>query len=253
MPFHDPTQQAEGKAARWVNEPVHERHPDLKRHTKRPFNAEPSNLALRSMYTPKGQHYRRTHAPVPLVDDDAYRLSVEIEGDSALTQKVSLSEIYKFPQREISCTMMCTGNRRGEYNQFGQTAGLPWKNGSISTAKWRGCFLRDVLSAAGISRSLCSAQGLRFVTFWGLEDYHVSIPLEKALDEDGDVLLAFGMNGERILRDHGAPLRAIVPGYVGARSVKWLDRVVVMRDPVEGMHQTGIAVRVHSLSLCPSF
>jgi len=243
MPFHDPTQQAEGKAARWVNEPVHERHPDLKRHTKRPFNAEPSNLALQSMYTPKGQHYRRTHAPVPLVDDEQYRLNVEVEDAPSFSRRVSLKEIYSFPLREVSVTMMCTGNRRGEYNQFGQTAGLPWKNGSISTAKWKGCALRDVLEDAGISTAVCKAKGLRFVTFWGLEDYHVSIPLEKAMAADGDVLLAFIMNGDRILRDHGAPLRAVVPGYVGARSVKWLDRIVVMRDPVEGMHQTGIAYK----------
>lgn len=145
-------------------------------------------------------------------------------------------------QREISCTMMCTGNRRSEYNVYGQTAGLPWKNGSISTAKWKGCLLRDLLNESGITMELCNQKGLRFVTFWGLEDYHVSIPLEKAMDNEGDVLLAFNMNGERILRDHGAPLRVIVPGYVGARSVKWLDRIVVMKDPVEGMHQTGIAV-----------
>ena len=69
----------QGSADRWANEPLEERHPDLTVHTPRPFNAEPSNVALQSMITPKGQHYRRTHAPVPVVDGDKYRVSIGIE------------------------------------------------------------------------------------------------------------------------------------------------------------------------------
>ena len=57
------------------------------------------------------------------------------------------------------------------------------------------------------------------------------------------MLLATTMNGGAIPRDHGYPLRAIVPGFVGARSVKWLDRGGVVENQVEGMHQTGIAYK----------
>lgn len=52
--------------------------------------------------------------------------------------------------------------------------------------------------------------------------YGSSIPIEKALDPYGDVILAYEMNGEPIPRDHGYPIRVIVPGVVGARNVKWL-------------------------------
>jgi len=51
------------------------------------------------------------------------------------------------------------------------------------------------------------------------------------------------MNGEPLPRDHGFPLRVIIPGYVGARSVKWLDRIVATRSEVPGTHQTGIAYK----------
>lgn len=55
--------------------------------------------------------------------------------------------------------------------------------------------------------------------------YGSSIPAGMAVDPKGDVLLAFEMNGEPIPRDHGFPIRAVVPGVVGARNVKWLDKV----------------------------
>lgn len=241
--FHDPTQSSED-GNDWSNEPVDERHEDLLVHTNRPFNAEPSNKALQQMITPAKQHYRRTHAPVPLVDPATYRLSVSIEGQQP--KLYSLNDLRSLRQLAdgVPVTMMCTGNRRGEFNPDGQTAGLPWKNGSISTAKWGGGYLSDLLREIGItSAEQAEEDGYRFVTFWGLEEYHVSIPLAKALSRHGDVLLATSMNGGPIPRDHGYPLRAIVPGFVGARSVKWLDKVVVMKNEVKGMHQTGIAYK----------
>lgn len=59
--------------------------------------------------------------------------------------------------------------------------------------------------------------------------YETSIPLLKALDFTGDVILCYEMNGEPLPRDHGYPLRMIVPGYNGARSVKWLKRLTIKK------------------------
>ena len=53
------------------------------------------------------------------------------------------------------------------------------------------------------------------------------MPAEKALNPWGDVLLVYEMNGEPLPRDHGFPLRVIVPGTVAARSVKWVQRIVL--------------------------
>jgi sulfite oxidase len=226
-----------------VNEPLEERDPSLHVHTLRPFNAEPPNEALRHMITPKGKHYRRTHTPVPVIDEASYRVGIEVEGKPV--QKFSMADIKKQPVRDIAVTMMCTGNRRSEYNNDddGDTMGLPWKNGSISTARWSGAPLRHVLNAAGLTLDAAEEAGLRFLTLWGTEEYHISIPLSKGFTKEGDVILAYQMNGQPLPRDHGFPLRVVVPGYVGARSVKWIDRIVLSKEEVDGMHQKGIAYK----------
>eukprot|EP01083_Nonionella_stella_P048246 129116_1 len=241
--------QKKAKVSRWINEPVHERHPSLLIHTKRPFVAEPNNVALQQFYTPKGQHFRKAYAPVPLIDPAKYRISIQLEvstgnGNSSVKIKtLSMNDIKQKKRKEVSVTMMCAGNRGSDYMKFDDTLGYAWLNGSISTAKWTGCSLKQVLNDAGIFYNDMVSKGYKFVTFWSVEHYHISIPIHKAMDIDGDCILAYLMNNEPLPRDHGFPLRGIIPGFVGARSVKWIDRIVVMKQQVEGMHQTGIAYK----------
>lgn len=252
----DVTQQAEGEAAQWVNEPLAERHADLIPHTERPFNAEPPNYALRDMITAKGLHYRRQHTPVPVVDEKTYRVKIGYEGKDM--KEFSLDDLKKgFKETDMAVTFMCTGNRRSEFNtdKDGETMGLPWKNGSISTGRWSGCSMYDVLMAAGISKD-AEDDGYAFVTLTGLEAYHISIPLRKAFQRNGDCMLAWKMNGEALPRDHGFPLRVIIPGFVGARSVKWISKIEICKNECDGMHQTGIAYKqlapnVKALSAVP--
>jgi sulfite oxidase len=138
---------------------------------------------------------------------------------------------------------MCTGNRRSEFNteKDGETMGLKWKNGSISTALWTGCSLTDVMNKAGVTEE-AEDKGYHFVTFYGIEDYHISVPIRK-FQRDNDCTLAWLMNGEPLPRDHGYPLRVIIPGFVGARSVKWIDRIIVTKEETMGTHQRGIAYK----------
>lgn len=70
------------------------------------------------------------------------------------------------------------------------------------------------------------ARGLTCVRHAG-QRYAASVPIQKALSENGDCLLAYEMNGDPIPREHGFPVRAIIPGHVAARSVKWVEKVVV--------------------------
>jgi sulfite oxidase len=62
-----------------------------------------------------------------------------------------------------------------------------------------------------------------------------SIPLDKALSEE--VLLVHTMNGEALPMEHGYPLRVVVPGYIGARSIKWLSRITVQSEPSQNYYQ----------------
>lgn len=241
----DTTQMEEGDAAQWVNEPLKERHSDLLAHTVRPYNAEPPNSALKEMFTPDGLHYRRQHTPVPVLDEETYRFSVGLEGEEPREFSMSQLRGGAYRKHEVAVTLMCTGNRRSEFNteDDGETMGLPWKNGSISTARWHGALLSDVLKDAGIDEDGAEATGYNFLTLWGLESYHISIPLRKVFAKDGDCTLVWEMNGKALPRDHGFPLRAIIPGLVGARSVKWLEKIVVTKTEVDGLHQRGIAYK----------
>lgn len=125
--------------------------------------------------------------------------------------------------------------------QIKPVKGLNWGSAAIGTAKWTGVRLRDVLKAYGIDES--NLGNIKHVHFEGLDTdvanvpYAASIPIHKALDPRGDVILAYEMNEEPISRDHGYPLRVIVPGIVGARNVKWLNRIVVSDKESNGHWQ----------------
>ena len=104
--------------------------------------------------------------------------------------------------------------------------------------------MRDVLAAAGVRDAAQAAQrGARHVVFKGADGMEASVPIEKALSEFGDAILAYEMNGAPLPRDHGAPLRAIVPGLVGVRNVKWVSGVVVSGEEARGPWQRGIAYK----------
>ena len=211
-----------------------ERHPALRVNSAKPFNAEPPpELLGDSFITPSALFFKRNHLPVPHVDPASYRLRVE-----GLPRALSLSLHdlkSRFPKHTVTATLQCAGNRRSEMNGVKQVKGLNWGIAAISNATWSGALLRDVLREAGWGPEAAGG-GARHVQFEGLDadasgtSYGASIPLNKALSEEGDVLLAYQMNGEDLPADHGYPLRVVVPGTVGARNVKWLGRVVVSRE-----------------------
>ncbi|XP_026163859.1 sulfite oxidase, mitochondrial [Mastacembelus armatus] len=211
-----------------------ERHPLLHTNSLKPFNAEPPAEILSDSYiTPSAFFFKRNHFPVPQVDPASYQLHVEGLSGGSLT--LSLEELKtRFPKHTITATLQCAGNRRSEMHKAKQVKGLNWGIGAISTATWSGAKLRDVLLAAGYGSDV--AQWARHVQFEGLDKdvtgaaYGGSIPLNKAVGEDGDVLLAYEMNGEALPADHGFPVRVVVPGVVGARSVKWLGKIIVSAE-----------------------
>jgi sulfite oxidase len=200
--------------------------------TERPFNAEtPLGVLCRSHVTPTELFFIRSHGEVPDVDTAAYRLTVA--GDVRQPLSLSLRELRdRFPPVSVTATIACAGNRRSELNRIAPVAaGIPWGPGAIGNGVWTGARLADVLAAAG-----AGADG-RHVAFSGLdhavvedrtEPFAGSIPIEKALAPD--VLLAYELNGEALPPEHGFPLRVVVPGYVGARSVKWLGAISVQQE-----------------------
>jgi sulfite oxidase len=118
--------------------------------------------------------------------------------------------------------------------------GLAWEGAAIGTATWGGVLLRDVLLEAGIDPN---DPNIKHIRFEGYDEditgstYGASIPLSKAMDPRGDVILAYEMNGEELTRDHGYPLRVIVPGVAACRSVKWLKKIEASKEESESFWQ----------------
>jgi sulfite oxidase len=139
----------------------------------------------------------------------------------------------------VTATLQCAGNRRAGLMAIRDIPGeAPWGPGATGTAAWAGVGLGDVLALAnplrdamhvGFEGSDVCSQASPPERFGG------SIPLDKA--RRPEVLLAWGMNGDPLPLVHGAPLRVVVPGYIGARSVKWLERIEVRSAPWQGYFQ----------------
>ncbi|CAH2002488.1 unnamed protein product [Acanthoscelides obtectus] len=206
------------------------RHPVLKPASVKPFNAEPPpSLLVENFITPKELFYVRNHLPVPNIDAEQYKLEIEIEG-AKKTVSLSLDDLKKMPKKTITATIMCAGNRRSEMVKVKTVKGLNWGPAAVANATWTGVPLRDVLKNAGLDQFDDKYKHVQFeaedVDATG-KNYGASIPIWKAIDERGDVLLAYEMNGAPLPRDHGYPVRVIVPGVVGARNVKWLAKIVI--------------------------
>jgi sulfite oxidase len=212
---------------------------DLVVHEEEPFNAETGLAGLvEGPLTATDAFYVRGHGAVPEIDPAAWRLRVQGAVEREL--ELSLATLREaLREREVTATLQCAGNRRAGLIAIRDIPGeAPWGPGATGTATWTGVALADVLALAG---PLCEAG---HVGFEGADvsgeakpaqRFGGSIPLEKACRPE--VLLAWAMNGEPLPLVHGAPLRVVVPGYIGARSVKWLERIEVRSSPWQGYFQ----------------
>ncbi|CAJ2499636.1 Uu.00g024890.m01.CDS01 [Anthostomella pinea] len=212
----------------FVSDPV--RDARLRKMTEKPCNAEtPADELAESFLTPNEVFYVRNHMWVPVVEEvEADKHGINIELPDGDVRTYSIGELKaRFKQHTVTAVLQCSGNRRNDMTRLAkQTNGLQWTVGAISCAKWEGVRLRDVLADAGLSLS-DPGEDAQHVQFSGLEAYGASIPIESAIDPKGDALLAFKMNDELLPRDHGFPVRVIVPGHVAARCVKWVNKIVV--------------------------
>src|SRR5260370_40073771 len=148
------------------------------------------------------------------------------------------------PSEARIATLECAGNSR--VFLVPQVQGAQWDLGAVSNAEWRGVPLRALLERAGLAEDACE------IVLEGADrgtpkeepvppepiSYAWSLPRAKAICPD--VLIAYQMNGRDLSRDHGFPVRAIVPGDYAMASVKWLTRIYAVREPFQGYWQTSV-------------
>jgi DMSO/TMAO reductase YedYZ molybdopterin-dependent catalytic subunit/glyoxylase-like metal-dependent hydrolase (beta-lactamase superfamily II) len=207
--------------------------------SEEPLNAEtPLELLSASQLTPNELFFVRSHGPIPEIDPREYALTVRGLVADPLT--LSLDDLrQRFERVTVDAVLSCAGNRRNELAAIAPIPEqTPWGPGATGNARWSGVRLRDVLQTAGLET------GASHVAFTGLDQcteegevtpFGGSIPATKALAPE--VLLADEMNGKPLLLAHGYPLRLVVPGYIGARSVKWLSTITVQAQPTTNYFQ----------------
>ena len=220
------------------NAPPLRKRPGLVVHGDHPRNVEtPPRLLGEGFVTPTDAFYVRCHGGVPEVDPGRYRLAVCGLVERPL--RLTLEEVRDLPKTEVTATLYCAGNRRAELAERKPIPGkVAWDVGAAGTARWGGVLLRDVLERAGVGGEA------RHAAFTGLDrdvesgtgaPFGGSVPVERAVS--GQVLLAYEMNGRPLAPEHGFPLRAVVGGYVGARSVKWLAEIALQTRPSDNYYQ----------------
>jgi sulfite oxidase len=168
------------------------------------------------------------HEPAELNPED-WRLTVGGEVEKPLT--LNLAELSKIETHSVVNTLECVGNGRSLYRP--QVPGVQWGKGAVSTARFSGPRLLDILRRAGVKSTG------KHVMFRGLDEvpgkvppFIRSIPIEKAMNSD--TLIATQMNGAPLTKHHGFPARALVPGWVGAASIKWLTEIKVLDAEFSG-------------------
>jgi DMSO/TMAO reductase YedYZ molybdopterin-dependent catalytic subunit len=203
---------------------------------KEPKNLESPFDPIDSYLTPTELFYIRSHFPIPTLDQASYQLRI----DGAVSRPFTLSydELRSMPSETRIAILECAGNSR--VFLVPQVQGAQWELGAVSNAEWTGVPLRALLERAGIEEDACEIvlEGADRGTPKeeplppDLISYAWSVPRAKALQPE--VLIAYQMNGRDLPRDHGFPVRAIVPGHYGMASVKWLTRIQAVREPFPG-------------------
>jgi sulfite oxidase len=228
-------------------------HPaEMTVHSSQPYNAEPPRTALAGRdLTPVEAFYHRNHAGErPRIDPAAW--SLRVDGMVERPATFSLGALReRFAEHAEVVTLQCAGNRRAGLMEVADLPGeTPWGPGATGTARWAGARLADVLRDAGVDPAATDVvlTGADVADEPG-EPYTVSVPLEKALGSE--VLLAWSMNDDPLPAAHGAPVRVVVPGWIGARSVKWLDRITVADAPSTGFYQA-VAYRLLPADASPA-
>jgi DMSO/TMAO reductase YedYZ molybdopterin-dependent catalytic subunit len=198
--------------------------------TRPPLLETPFEVFDKSVFTPTDQFYVRWHWALIPTDIDVAKFNLTVRGHVNQALSLSLNDIvHGLPSVQLPALNQCSGNSRGFFQP--RVTGGQWANGAMGNALWTGVRLRDVLDKAGVK------PGAVQVRFKGLDEPVVADAphFMKSLDidhaRDGEVMIAYAMNGEQLPLVNGFPLRLVVPGWYATYWVKMLNDIEVLDQP----------------------
>ncbi|KZF20204.1 sulfite oxidase [Xylona heveae TC161] len=199
-----------------------------------PLNREPSPKELIAKFITEGTEdgaYDRNHGNIPQINGDTH--TVRVQGSVRTPLSLSVAQLKNdFSQHELVCALQCAGNRRHTMRtRLKEVDGIDWFDGAVMNCRWRGPLLKDVLEKAGVNVPDTNKAHVAFACYQTETEkdswYGASVELWRALKADAEIILALEMNNKPLTPKHGYPVRVVVPGVAGARSVKWLDRITI--------------------------
>ena len=219
-----------GPDERQITPAFPQKGPMILQRTRPPLLETPFEVFDKGVFTPNDQFYVRWHWALIPTDIDPGKFTLTVRGHVNETLSMSLNDILSgLPSVELPAVNQCSGNSRGFFQP--RVPGGEWANGAMGNALWTGVRLKDVLDKAGVK------PGAVQVRFRGLEEPVVADapPFMKSLDidhaRDGEVMIAYAMNGEQLPLVNGFPLRLVVPGWYATYWVKMLNDIEVLDQP----------------------
>lgn len=223
--------------------------PSFVKNVARLTNLDPNNQGgawwnYSTYVTPIEDFFIRNSYPTPRVENepriDKAKWRLRIHGDAVERELVlTYDDLLKMPSQSIMATLECAGNGRSLFwEQQGMTAdpakvsGTGWGLGGVGLAEWQYVPMSHILGLVGLKKTA------RQALFWsGVDnkegkggaqgDSGRPVPIETLLYRGQSCGLAFQMNGLDLPADHGAPVRALIPGWCGAASTKWLTEIKI--------------------------
>lgn len=218
-----------GPSQRALTSAFPQKGPMILQRSRAPLLETPFEIFDRGIFTPNDRFFVRWHwADIPQAVDVA-SFKVAVRGHVNTPLSLSMADLLKMPRIDLAAVNQCSGNSRGYFQP--RVAGGQWGNGAMGNAHWTGVRLRDVLDRAGVKSGAVAVRfnGLDQPTVDTGPDFIKSLDIDRA--RDGEVMLAFEMNGEQLPLLNGFPLRLVVPGWYATYWVKMLNDIEVLDAP----------------------
>ena len=219
-----------GPGARQITTGFPQKGPMILQRTRPPLLETPFEVFDKGVFTPNEQFYVRWHWALIPTDIDVGKFTLTVRGHVNQTLSLSLNDIlHGLPSVELPAVNQCSGNSRGFFQP--RVPGGEWANGAMGNALWKGVRLKDVLDKAGVKPGAVQVRfkGLEEPVVDGAPHFMKSLDIDHA--RDGEVMIAYAMNGEQLPLVNGFPLRLVVPGWYATYWVKMLNDIEVLDQP----------------------